>query len=699
MQLDADQQVVANHRDGPMLVLAGAGSGKTASIVGRAANLIQAGVMPETILMTTFSKKAASEMRIRLGEIVGDDLGLKAQICTFHSLGDKIIREWPEACGRKESVSILDEPDQRGLFRRLLKEVVGVEKLQGLEYRKWLSAYDRLAQDGGRAVESIHANRFCEVMRTHAGIERNDQLNWLWRVFGAFEKFKAEQNVVDFNDLLVLPMQALARDPEIGKALAMRYQYVTVDEAQDTSIAQYNIVKSFAQHHNRMVVVGDDDQSLYGWRGASVANLKRFIKDFNPQIARLERNYRSTRPIVAAAARHIELNPGRLEKRPYSTREEGGPPVFHTTRNDKEMAHCIVSDIKKARAEGTPWNEMAVLYRKNRIGELLEPLLAEHNVPYEVYGGIKLADRKEVKLALSMARLINNPRDQMAFRALAEGIKGLGEKGMLTFFTEAERNNGGVLREAVNTIKHCGARDETQALFTMLNVLATQSPEQLIPSLIHDWGIDKHFPKDNERQLETRQQRLGLFAEWISGFMAKERERKSDEPPWRSVTRAVIEEPEADLTDNSKVILSTFHRSKGLEWANVYIAGASDGLMPMRNSAGEVADETEERCTSYVGLTRAKDQCALYHCEMINLGYDQLMMLPSPYLAEMGAEEGRQRDDPLPPIIKMKEGGGVDITDLVTQQVFSAPSPRVKEPLEDAVNGPGRWNGHEIPGW
>lgn len=696
MRLDKDQTVVANHIDGPMLVLAGAGSGKTSSLTGRAANLIQSGVNPESILMTTFSKKAAMEMRTRLGDLVGLDLAGLAQISTFHALGDKIIREWPEECGRKAGVSIIDESDQKGMFRRVLKEIANVESLQKLEYRKWLSAYDRMAQDGVRAVDSKHATRFAEIMHSHAGIERNDQLNWLWRVFGAFEKFKAEQNVVDFNDLLVLPLEAVERHPRLREALAMRYQYITVDEAQDTSLAQYRLVKSFAQEHNRFLMVGDDDQSIYGWRGASVNNLKRFISDFSPQIARLERNYRSARPIVSSAARHIANNPNRLEKHPYSERDEGEPPSFNHVKNDREMAHCIVADLKMARASGVPWNELAVLYRKNRIGELLEPLLVEHNVPYEVYGGKKLADRKEVKLALAMARLVNNPRDQMAFKTLADGIKGLGEKGMLTYFTEVERYKDGVLSEGLPYIKHAAARDETEALFVLINVLRQQGPDRLVASLVHDWGIERYFPKDTERQLEIRQQRLGIFAEWISSFIEKQQGPKAN-APWQAVMQAVIEEPEADISDNSKVILSTIHRSKGLEWDHVLIAGASDGLMPMRNSNGEIADEEEERCTSYVGITRARNNCSLYHCDMIDLGYDQLMLFPSPYVQEMQAVTKRGPNDPLPTIIKLKQNGRIDMAHAIEQNLDEQWGQAASVAVTDQEAG--QWRGQNIPGW
>jgi len=697
MQLDEDQSVVAQHINGPMLVLAGAGSGKTASITGRAANLIQRGVRPDCLLMTTFSKKAASEMKNRLGELVGHDLASQAMISTFHSLGDKIIKEWPEECGRREGVSILDESDQRGLFRRLLKEVVGVENLQQLEYRKWLSAYDRLAQDGCRAVESQHAAHFSHIMQSHAGIERQDQLNWLWRVFGAFEKFKYEQNVVDFNDLLLLPMLALEKNPRMREAMAMRYPYVTVDEAQDTCVAQYRMIKSFAADHDNIVLVGDDDQSIYGWRGASVNNLKRFIKDFQPQVARLERNYRSTNPIVSAGARHIACNPGRLEKNPYSRREEGEAPTFHALRTDQDMAHSIVADIKLARARGTPWNDLAVLYRKNRIGELLEPMLLEHNVPYEVYGGTKLTDRREIKIAMAAVRMILNPRDQMAFKLLASGIRGLGDKGLESLFSDAEQHADGDVTKMVDAIRNSTAREETGALFSLLNVLRNRGPSELVPALLQDWGIERYFPKDSEKQLEIRLERLGVFSEWISTYVEKQQARGLVDDPWRSVMQATIEEPEADLSDNAKVILSTVHRAKGLEWSHVFIAGASDGLMPMRDSQGMIADEAEERCTSYVALTRAKDNCTLYHCETLDLGYDRVVMQPSPFLDEMGAKPGRTFADPLPPIIKLKQDGTVDMTDLVTQKMeleegLSAPEP---QPLSEP-SGP---HYEEIPGW
>lgn len=696
MQLDEDQAVVAQHNNGPLLVLAGAGSGKTASITGRAARLIQRGIRPDSLLMTTFSKKAASEMKNRLGELVGGDLAAQAMISTFHSLGDKIIKEWPEECGRQQGVSILDESDQRGLFRRLLKEVVGVDSLQQLEYRKWLSAYDRLAQDGCRAVESQHAGRFCQVMQSHAGIERQDQLNWLWRVFGAFEKFKSEQNVVDFNDLLVLPMLALEKSGRMRDAMAMRYPYVTVDEAQDTCIAQYRMIKSFAADHRNLVLVGDDDQSLYGWRGASVNNLKRFINDFQPKIARLERNYRSTAPIVSAAAQHIARNPGRLAKNPYSRREEGEAPVFHSLRTDKDMAHSIVADIKSARSKGTPWNAMAILYRKNRIGELLEPMLLEHNVPYEVYGGTKLTDRREIKIAMAAVRMIINPRDQMAFKLLASGIRGLGDKGLETLFSYAEEHAEGDVTKMADSIRNSSAREETEALFSLLTLLRNRGPSELVPVLLQDWGVERYFPKDTEKQLEVRLERLGVFSEWISTYVEKQAARGLVEDPWRSVMQATIEEPEADLSDNSKVILSTVHRAKGLEWSRVFIAGASDGLMPMRDSQGAIADESEERCTSYVALTRAKDACTLYHCETLDLGYDRIVMAPSPYLEEMGAQPGRTFADPLPLIIKFKEGGTIDMADLVSQKMEQ--DAQWSSPPGIAVHdSPPAYD--EIPGW
>lgn len=700
MQLDEHQTVVADHRKGPMLVLAGAGSGKTASITSRAANLIQRGYRPASLLLTTFSKKAANEMKGRLSDLVGQELALQAKICTFHSLGDSIIKEWPEECGRREGVSILDESDQRGLFRRLLKEVAKVEDLTKLDHRRWLSAYDRLAQDGMRAVDSRHAGRFAQIMHSHAGIDRQDQLNWLWRVFGAFERFKAEQNVVDFNDLLTLPYDALQQYSELRETLAMRYDFVTVDEAQDTSLSQYEIIKSFASQHGNVVVVGDDDQSLYGWRGASVANLKRFIDDFSPRIARLERNYRSTRPIVAAAASHIAHNPGRLEKKPYSERDEGAGPVFHEMADNRDMAHAIVADIKLAHAKGVPWQEMAVLYRKNRIGELLEPTLIEHNVPYEVYGGKKLADRKEVKLAMAMARLVLNRNDQMAFTQLAQGIRGLGERGLERFFGYAEQFHQGNLFEATEGIRQAATRERVDELGQLITVMSRRSPTELIPTLVEDWGIEGNFPKDTPAQLEQRRERLAMFSEWIALLVEKQERLEPDADAWRSIMNATLEEPEADMSAGDKVILSTVHRAKGLEWDNVFIAGASDGLMPMRNQAGEIGDENEERCTSYVALTRARTACALYHCQLLHLGYDTQAMMPSPFLSEMGAQKGRAIGDPLPPILKFKPNGAVDTADLVRQKMDLGMGAEQPNPASQGAPEPlDPYAAEEIPGW
>lgn len=328
MKLDDTQQQVAHHLYGGLLVLAGPGSGKTASITGRAGRLINKGMDPANLLMVTFSKKAANEMRDRLATLTNEASAARAAVYTFHALGDRIIKAYPEQCMREHGFNIMDEQDAKGLFVRILREYFKVEKIGRLNYQSWLAAYSRLAQDGGRAFETTHAEAFGNVMNKYAGIERQDQMNWLWQAFNTFERVKQEQNMVDFNDLLLLPKAAMSKDPAIGTALSQQYPLITIDEAQDTSLVQYEMISGIACNHGNLMMVGDDDQSLYSWRGAHSKNLRQFIDDFDPRIAKLERNYRSTTAIVSAAANHIAFNRERLQKRPFSVRDESDNPTL-----------------------------------------------------------------------------------------------------------------------------------------------------------------------------------------------------------------------------------------------------------------------------------------------------------------------------------------------------------------------------------
>jgi DNA helicase-2/ATP-dependent DNA helicase PcrA len=631
IDLDVKQQEAVSHTFGSLLVLAGPGSGKTATITNRAAWMIKKGVDPANLLLVTFSKKAANEMRARLSGMTDEAAAERASIHTFHALGDKIIKQFPESCERQHGYSILDEGDQRGLFVRVLRESMKVEKPGSLSYRDWLSAYNRLAQDGARAVESEHAEFFSKAMNQHAGIERQDQMTWLWHAFKQYEEAKKQQNVVDFNDLLILPATAMRRNEKMVKTLSDQYQMLTIDEAQDTGGVQYDMVRDIAKHHGNITVVGDDDQLIYSWRGASTSNLRRFVDDFDPKIVKLEQNYRSTTSIIKSARMHIRHNSQRMEKQPFSVRDENGRPQLGMYGDDRQMSRNIVAMLKSHHEEGTPWDEMAILYRKNRIGDMLEPALMEAGIPYDIQGGLKLTARKEVKLAVSLARLTNNCKDEMAFLALAKDIKGLGETGIEKHIKECKAQTDGSLLQPTMATKKTNVRDRMEELTAICETLKREGPSLLIPMLIDNWGLNDHFPQDKQEQIEIRCQRLQLFETWIKEAIAS---KDPDDNPWQVMQRVLLEDPEADLSEGKGVSLSTAHRAKGQEWKRVHIAGYSDGLMPMRNKQGEVADPEEERRISYVCMTRAADYLYLHHANRMFLGYETLEMELSPYVEE-----------------------------------------------------------------
>lgn len=635
MQLDERQQYAVNHNLGSLLVMAGPGSGKTACITHRAARMIKVGVDPESLLLVTFSKKAANEMRERIISLTNEDQGKRASIHTFHALGDKIIKLYPDVCERHMGFTILDEGDQKGLFTHVLKERMKVSKTGSLDIRGWLSAYNRLAQDGARALESEHAEAFAQIFFKNAGIERQDQMTWLWRAFVLFEEEKRLQNVVDFNDLILLPEKGLQREPSIGAALSEMYPIITIDESQDTNRSQYEIIHKIGKHHRNVTMVGDDDQSMYSWRGANETNTNLFRADFQAGVLRLEQNYRSTTAIIQSASQHIQHNMKRVKKQPFSTRDTGGLPSFYSFDSDREMSRQLAANIKYEHQNGTPWNEIAVLYRKNRIGEMLEPALMEAGIPYEIHGGVKLTERKEVKMAVALARLVNNPKDRMAFTLLAKDIKGLGERGLESYISESKTHHGGDLIHLGGSIKNQHVRDQLERLYCICDRLKKEGPEYLIDALIEDWDIAASFPKDKAEVIEARKQRLGTFKAWINDAL---RSTDQEANPWQVIQRVLLEDPDTDLSDGDKVVLTTAHRSKGLEWKRVHIAGYSDGLMPMRNKAGEIDNPEEERRISFVAMTRAADELSLYHSDRVFMGYEVLELAPSPYLNEFSHE-------------------------------------------------------------
>lgn len=666
------QRSVIYHQDGPMLVLAGAGSGKTASVVSRAGRMIQEQtILPEQHLMLTFSKKAAAEMRERLEDMIGNGLSDRSPIRTFHAFGDQMIRAFPEQLGRGENHTVLDEKDQRGLFVRVLREIMNVpkEKMKDLNIKEWLSAYSKLAQDGHVAGHDPSANAFIEKMQ-EAGVKYRNQFTWLWRAFSAFERFKAEQNVCDFNDLLTLPVRALESNPQLAREAGRMYPYMTVDETQDTNLAQYRLIRALTKDHGNIVVVGDDDQSLYSWRGAHPQNIMDFHREFKPKVVKLEENFRSGRALVASAAKHISNNKERMPKSPFSQKDSGPPPLLAKHTNTDMLAESMIEEIKDAINNlNVPPKEIAILSRTNKILEIIQPHLAAAGVPFEVYGGMRLLEKKESRLMISLARLVTNPRDQAALAVVVDGMKGFGEKAFTKLCILAEQECQGHLFDAAEKMT---GRNQVlmERLGRVIDRLKTEGPEALLNAVRMNMDIigENHtlclaspdasweeLDKDNNpkldalqdgsllRQLfsteskEAVQKRMGRLEDlqaWIMRGLA-DPTPEVRENPWQAVTRALLDEPDAADRPGGAVTLTTIHKSKGLEFQMVHVAGFSQGLMPLENSQGEVENMEEERRLSYVAITRAKEVCRLHHADIINLGYARIEGEPSVFLEEV----------------------------------------------------------------
>lgn len=638
LTMTAPQLAVVHHEDGPLLVLAGAGSGKTASIVTRAGRMIDGGVIPEHHLMLTFSKKAAEEMRNRLDGLVGNALSDRMPIRTFHAFGDQFIRAYPQECGRLPDHTVLDEKDQKNLFVRMLREMFNVDnqKIASLDLKGWLRTYSLLAQEGYSAGMRTAAQPFTDHFSRY-GIADQRQMNWLWKAFSVFEKLKAEQNVCDFNDLLTLPVRALETNADLSRDAGRRYPYITVDETQDTNQAQYRLIKAIAQHHNNIVFVGDDDQSLYSWRGAHPENLQDFVRDFQPKVLKLEENFRSSQPLVAAASQHIACNLNRMEKQPFSQNDNGPPPLLAKHRNGDMMAEVIVEEIRDAvRNLGMSYSDIAILSRTNQILELLQPHLAKAGIPFEVYGGMKIMEKKEIRLMLSLARLVINPRDQSALQVVTEGLKGLGQKSFEKLCLMAEQEFSGNLLEAGRMFPGKAVQAVMTQLADQVDHLREYGPSELRDALVLRSSLfSQTFQGESKETLDARLNRIDTLQEWISTGLDNATPDVLANP-WQAVSRALLEEPDTGGSGGNQITLSTIHKAKGLEWRFVHLAGYSDGLMPYARGEEKIIENPEEeRRLSYVALTRAKEVCRLHHADDLFLGYQRVSYKPSPYLQEL----------------------------------------------------------------
>jgi ATP-dependent DNA helicase Rep len=660
--LNLAQQEAVNFLHGPCLVLAGAGSGKTRVITHKVAKLISAGLDADRIAAITFTNKAAAEMRERAKSLVGKAAG-KVMICTFHAMGVRMLRQDGEALGLKPQFSILDSDD----VLSILKDAGGTT--DAATARQWQWAISLWKNMGLNAAQA-EAQAADDSERVTA------------RIMSRYEERLAAYQSVDFDDLIGLPLKMLQDHAEVREKWQKQLGHVLVDEYQDTNATQYELLKLLVGERSRFTAVGDDDQSIYGWRGATLDNLKRLPLDFpGLKVVKLEQNYRSTSAILRAANNVIGPNPKLFPKTLFSELGEGEPVRVVDADNEEHEAERAVARIQSIRAAGLgkDWKDFAVLYRANHQARIFEKALRKAEIPYKVSGGQSFFDRAEIKDLCAWLRLIVNNDDDPAFlRAVTSPKRGIGHttlqslgvfagKYKLSLFAALFSSS---LSSTVNARSlgglHEFGRYVNDLEYRARHTSGAEDARTFLVDWLKDIGYEKHLydGEENEKLAASRWTNVMDFIDWMAqrcggqiddaGGVTVSRERKTlmEVAQTISLLSTISERNE----EQNVVTLSTLHASKGLEWPHVMLVGVNEGLLPFKledddGAKGQVNESIvqrlqEERRLMYVGITRAQRSLAVSWTRKRKKGRDVIAGVPSRFIAEMALEQKSTREDP-----------------------------------------------------
>ncbi|HLZ44540.1 MAG TPA: UvrD-helicase domain-containing protein [Gemmatimonadales bacterium] len=611
LPLNPAQREAVEHPGGPLLVLAGAGSGKTRVLTARIAHLItNLHVAPQRIFAVTFTNKAAGEMRTRIAQLLGSDpRGL--WIGTFHSLSARLLRREAPLLGFGPNFTIYDADDSEALVKRLLES----RQLSTKVY----------PPRSVHAVISSAKNRM--LTPDELGAQADTPLiKVAGEIYAALGPALKQANAMDFDDLLLHPLALFREHPERLAYWQDRFQHVLVDEFQDTNAAQYLLVKQLAQRHGNLCVVGDDDQAIYGWRGADVRHMLSFQKDFpGAKLVRLERNYRSTQIILDAANGIIAENTARLGKTLFTEKQGGAPVVLLSTADERDEAEWFANEFARRATEGdAAYDEMAILYRTNAQSRPLEEAFRFRGIPYRLIGAISFYERREVKDLLAYLRLIANPADDEAFlRVVNVPRRGIGDASLAVLgkaaagwqkpLLEAARRAGTItelrpnVREALANV--------ASLLDRLRDAVGQADPATAFETILATTGYEQYLAEEGAEGLE----RIENVRELVAGAAAWAEIRDGDEEGAgnqgtlveRYLTQAALVTPADEAKGEPGVTLTTAHMAKGLEWPIVALAGLEDGLFPLGRSTEQPGGVEEERRLCYVGLTRARERLYL----------------------------------------------------------------------------------------
>jgi DNA helicase-2/ATP-dependent DNA helicase PcrA len=625
--LNPEQRAAVTHAEGPLLILAGAGSGKTRTLTHRVAYLLQQGVPGSRILAVTFTNKAAGEMKERIRRLL-EDRAQPSWIGTFHAVCARLLRVEGEAVGLPREFVVFDDADQLALVRECLADLGVADE----EYkpRPVLAAISRAKEDlvGPQGY------------RGHGPFEEV-----VGQVYALYQRKLEASRAVDFDDLIRLTVELFRTREEVRSAYAERFQYLLIDEYQDVNHAQYALVRLLAEPHRNLCVVGDDDQSVYRFRGADVRLILAFEQDFpEARIIKLERNYRSTQVILDAAYHVVRQNRGRKEKRLWTEREGGDPILWHEATDEHDEADWVARELHGAANDGAVYGDFAILYRTNAQSRVLEESLLRRRIPHRIVGGVRFYERKEIKDLVAYLRLVLNPQDSVSLRrvinAPARGIGSVTIERLETYARESDGSFFTALKAAdaipgLTSRARAAARQLVELLELLTHYRNSLSVTALLNEVIDRTGYLKELKNEGTLEAQARtenvQELLTVTKEWDSG---------SDERTLSGFLEHLALMSDVDTYEQSEsaVTLMTLHAAKGLEFARVFIVGMEEGIFPHSRSQFDEEELEEERRLCYVGLTRAKDRLTLTSAARRTLFGASQRNMPSRFLREIPEE-------------------------------------------------------------
>lgn len=616
--LNEAQRAAVEYIDGPSLVIAGAGSGKTRVLTYKIAYLLSQGMKPWSIMALTFTNKAAREMKERIGKLVGNDLAQHLYMGTFHSIFSRILRAEAEHIGFNNNFTIYDESDSRSLIKAIVKEM-------GLDDKKYKPAavHAKISMAKNNLMSAAAYESDAAIFEQN----KRAQMPEVGKIFVAYVQRCKQANAMDFDDLLTLTYQLFREHEDIRHKYAARFDYVLVDEYQDTNHVQMSIVMQLCQEKQRVCAVGDDSQSIYSFRGANIDNILNYQRQFQgTRLFKLEQNYRSTQTIVEAANSLIKHNRNQIPKDVFSENAKGEKIQYKPAYSDKEEAAIVAKDVKRIRREdGCQYSDFAILYRTNAQSRSFEEEFRKQGIPYRIYGGLSFYQRKEIKDIIAYFRLVANPDDEEAIKRIINyPARGIGATTVLKIADCAHQNQvsfweviGAPEQYGLAVTKGTMNKLETFRLLISSFIERAQTTDvyELGDAIIKESGISQDIMSGKDADDLARQENLEEFLSGMSAFVEERREEgRFDELFLQDYLQDVALLTDADSDgdkDEPRVSLMTVHAAKGLEFPTVFVVGLEENIFPSPLSAASLRELEEERRLLYVAITRAEKHCIL----------------------------------------------------------------------------------------